>query len=87
MSVRITAMSDHHHDHDEHQHAGHEHGAQAHHHHADAGTRLIWALLLTLAIAAVEELTGFWSGSLASPRCTTCISGPCLLGGLPCRRI
>ena len=34
-----------------------------------------------------EYVAGFWSGSLASPRCTTCISGPCLLGGLPCRRI
>lgn len=65
MSVRISVMSDHRHDHDEHQHAGHEHGAQAHHHHADAGPRLLWALLLTLAFAAVEALTGFWSGSLA----------------------
>ncbi|MBK8386552.1 MAG: cation transporter [Candidatus Accumulibacter sp.] len=65
MSVKIPVMSDHHHDHDERQHAGHEHGAQAHHHHADAGTRLIWALLLTLAFAVVEALTGFWSGSLA----------------------
>jgi len=54
MSVRITAMSDHHHDHDEHQHAGHELGAQAHHHHADAGTRLVWALLLTEP--AVDDL-------------------------------
>ena len=87
MSVKIPVMSDHHHDHDERQHAGHEHGAQAHHHLADAGPRLVWALLLTLAFAVVEALTGFWSGSLASPRCTTCISGPCLLGGLPCRRI
>jgi cobalt-zinc-cadmium efflux system protein len=44
----------------DHQH--HEHG---HHHHADAGPRLIWALLLTLGFAAVEAVTGFWSGSLA----------------------
>jgi cobalt-zinc-cadmium efflux system protein len=39
--------------------------AHAHHHHADAGPRLIWALLLTLGFAAVEAVTGFWSGSLA----------------------
>ncbi len=69
-------MSDHHHhDHDEHhehhehhEDAQHTHGAHAghvHHHHADAGPRLIWALLLTLGFAAVEAVTGFWSGSLA----------------------
>ena len=51
--------------------AAHDHGAHgdhdghAHHHHADAGPRLIWALLLTLGFAAVEAVTGFWSGSLA----------------------
>ncbi|WP_300319700.1 cation transporter, partial [Accumulibacter sp.] len=54
---------DHEHE-DEHEdeHAGHGH---AHHHHADAGPRLIWALLLTLGFAAVEALAGVWSGSLA----------------------
>ena len=46
-------------DHDQHSHHHHEH------HHADAGPRLIWALLLTLGFAAVEAVTGFWSGSLA----------------------
>jgi len=48
------------------QHHPHEHAhRQAHQHdHADAGPRLIWALLLTLGFAAVEALTGFWSGSL-----------------------
>jgi len=40
----------------------HGHGE---HHHADAGPRLIWALLLTLGFAAVEALAGFWAGSLA----------------------
>lgn len=65
-----------HHDHDAHDahgsgHAGHDrhaHGGRdshAHHRHADAGPRLIWALVLTLAFAAVEAVTGFWSGSLA----------------------
>jgi cobalt-zinc-cadmium efflux system protein len=58
-------MSDPDHDHDKHQHAGHEHGEQAHRHHADAGPRLVWALVLTLAFAAVEAVTGVWSGSLA----------------------
>ena len=48
-------MSDRHHDHHSHNH----------HHHADAGPRLIWALVLTLGFAAVEAATGFWSGSLA----------------------
>lgn len=43
------------------QHA-HGHGE---HRHADAGPRLIWALLLTLGFAAVEALAGFWAGSLA----------------------
>ncbi|WP_374680889.1 cation diffusion facilitator family transporter [Accumulibacter sp.] len=52
-------------------HAAHDHHApgghdgHAHHHHADAGPRLIWALLLTLGFAAVEAVAGFWSGSLA----------------------
>lgn len=36
-----------------------------HHHPADAGRRLIWALLLTLAFALVEVAAGFSSGSLA----------------------
>ena len=44
-------------DHDQHSHS--------HHHPPDAGPRLIWALLLTLGFAAVETMTGFWSGSLA----------------------
>jgi cobalt-zinc-cadmium efflux system protein len=35
------------------------------HHHVDAGPRLVWALLLTLAFAVVEAGAGFWSGSLA----------------------
>ena len=39
--------------------------AHDHHHHADAGPRLIAALLLTLCFAAVEAASGFWSGSLA----------------------
>jgi cobalt-zinc-cadmium efflux system protein len=64
---------DDHHDHDSHAtgHAGHDHHAHGehdghtHHHHADAGPRLIWALVLTLGFAAVEAVTGFWSGSLA----------------------
>jgi len=47
-------MSAHAHDHD-----------HPHHHSADAGRRLIWALLLTLAFALVEVAAGFWSGSLA----------------------
>jgi cobalt-zinc-cadmium efflux system protein len=38
---------------------------QPHSHAADAGPRLIWALVLTLAFAFVEAVTGFWSGSLA----------------------
>lgn len=50
-------MSDHEH------HSQHSH--HEHHHHADAGPRLIWALLLTLGFAAVEAVAGFWSGSLA----------------------
>ncbi|EXI87042.1 MAG: Cadmium, cobalt and zinc/H(+)-K(+) antiporter [Candidatus Accumulibacter regalis] len=49
--------------HDHHAHGGHD--GHAHHHHADAGPRLIWALLLTLGFAAVEAVAGFWSGSLA----------------------
>ncbi len=44
----------------------HDHSHSHHdHHHADAGPRLIWALLLTLGFAAVEAVAGFWSGSLA----------------------
>lgn len=46
---------------DPHQHSHSHHD----HHHADAGPRLIWALLLTLGFAVVEALAGFWSGSLA----------------------
>ncbi|MEI7430094.1 MAG: cation diffusion facilitator family transporter [Betaproteobacteria bacterium] len=47
-----------------------DHAHSGHHHHghkssADAGQRLIWALLLTLCFALVEVLAGFWSGSLA----------------------
>jgi cobalt-zinc-cadmium efflux system protein len=49
----------------DHGHGHPEHGPHVHHHHADAGPRLIWALLLTLGFAAVEAVTGFWSGSLA----------------------
>lgn len=45
-----------------HEHHKHNHSA---HHHADAGPRLVWALLLTLGFAAVEVAAGFWSGSLA----------------------
>lgn len=41
------------------------HGSQHPHHHANTGSRLIWALLLTLGFAAVEAGAGFWSGSLA----------------------
>jgi cobalt-zinc-cadmium efflux system protein len=44
-------------------HTGHhDHG---HPTHADAGSRLVWALLLTLGFAMVEALAGWWSGSLA----------------------
>jgi cobalt-zinc-cadmium efflux system protein len=43
----------------------HDHHGHSHHHHADAGPRLIWALVMTLGFAAVEAMTGFWSGSLA----------------------
>ena len=47
--------------------SAHTHSRHGHHDHhpADAGSRLIWALLLTLGFAAVEALAGFWSGSLA----------------------
>ncbi|WP_291993243.1 cation diffusion facilitator family transporter [Candidatus Accumulibacter sp. ACC003] len=69
-------MSEHtphdHHPHEQHDHHAahdhehdHDHSGHAHHHHADAGPRLIWALVLTLGFAAVEAATGFWSGSLA----------------------
>lgn len=44
----------------------HHHGAGgSHHHHAASSFSLIPALLLTLAFALVEALTGWWSGSLA----------------------
>ena len=43
----------------------HSHHGHHDHHPADAGSRLIWALLLTLGFAAIEALAGFWSGSLA----------------------
>lgn len=43
----------------------HQHGHHDHAHHADAGPRLIGALLLTLGFAAIEAATGLWSGSLA----------------------
>jgi len=46
----------------DHAHSGHHHGHKSY---ADAGQRLIWALLLTLCFALVEVLAGFWSGSLA----------------------
>jgi cobalt-zinc-cadmium efflux system protein len=46
---------------DHHSHTHHH----AHSHAEDAGPRLIWALLLTLAFAVVEAVAGFWSGSLA----------------------
>ena len=46
--------------------AGHDHLHGPHvHPHADAGSRLLWALFLTLGFALVEVLAGFWSGSLA----------------------
>jgi cobalt-zinc-cadmium efflux system protein len=45
-------------------HHHHEQGGEPHHH-ADAGPRLVWALLLTLGFAIVEALTGWWAGSLA----------------------
>ena len=47
-------MSAHDHDHD-----------HRHENRGDAGRRLIWALVLTLAFALVEAVAGFWSGSLA----------------------
>ena len=44
----------------------HNHLHEHHDHHAaDAGSRLVWALLLTLGFAVVEAFSGFWSGSLA----------------------
>ena len=43
----------------------HPHGGHHHHRPADAGPRLIAALILTLGFAAVEAGRGFWSGSLA----------------------
>lgn len=49
---------------DHHSHT-HPHAHAAHAHAEDAGPRLIWALLLTLAFAAAEAVAGFWSGSLA----------------------
>lgn len=50
-------------DHAAHDH-GHGHAHHARHAHA-AGPRLFWALLVTLAFAAVEAVAGFLSGSLA----------------------
>jgi cobalt-zinc-cadmium efflux system protein len=50
---------------DPHLHAHHAHDAHAHHQHADAGPRLVWALVLTLGFAGVEAAAGFWAGSLA----------------------
>ena len=44
----------------------HNHLHEHHDHHAaDAGSRLVWALLLTLGFAVVEAFSGLWSGSLA----------------------
>jgi cobalt-zinc-cadmium efflux system protein len=44
----------------------HKHSHVHHEHHAaDAGSRLVWALLLTLGFAVVEAISGLWSGSLA----------------------
>ncbi len=48
-----------------HAHHAHAHEAHAHHQHADAGPRLVWALVLTLGFAGVEAAAGFWAGSLA----------------------
>lgn len=51
-----------------HLHHHNSHGdAHAHHGHqiADSGTALIWALVLTLGFAAIETVSGVWSGSLA----------------------
>jgi cobalt-zinc-cadmium efflux system protein len=45
-----------------HSHSNHDHHD---HHSTDAGSRLVWALLLTLGFAAVEAFVGVWSGSLA----------------------
>jgi len=53
------------HPHDDHGHAHHSHAGHTHAHTANSGSRLILALLLTLAFAVVEAATGFWSGSLA----------------------
>lgn len=71
-------MHDHSHLHAPHEaadHDGHAHlhvpagrcrqNGHAHHHSASSGPRLIWALLLTLAFAALEAVAGWWSGSLA----------------------
>jgi cobalt-zinc-cadmium efflux system protein len=44
-----------------HSYTHHDH----HDHPADTGSRLVWALLLTLGFAAVEAFAGVWSGSLA----------------------
>ena len=49
-----------------HHHASHHHHDHARHSHgAEVGSRLIWALALTLGFAGVEALAGFLSGSLA----------------------
>jgi cobalt-zinc-cadmium efflux system protein len=50
---------------DQHRHEHGQHDDHADHQHADAGPRLLWALLLTLGFAGVEAVTGFWAGSLA----------------------
>lgn len=55
----------HDHSHDHPTDAGHDHAGQHSHAHGAAGSRLFWALLCTLAFAAVEAASGFWSGSLA----------------------
>lgn len=48
-----------------HTHQHQNHHSHDHHHHANSGSRLIWALLLTLGFAAIETVAGYWSGSLA----------------------
>lgn len=42
----------------------HDH-ASSHHHHTTSGRILIWALVLTAGFAAIEAVSGWWSGSLA----------------------
>jgi cobalt-zinc-cadmium efflux system protein len=50
-----------------HDHVSHErhHDHTRHSHGVEVGSRLIWALVLTLGFAGVEALAGFLSGSLA----------------------